>query len=157
MWFESSRFGNWNESFSDDSQAKPTSLKKQQITQSLEVPVASATPITHATDPRWILAQRTTQVMQGTVLSPEKRGRLIKLGKLLGLSPFDANVIIAIVQNKAREGQTQTLDFDSCELLSLIHPPEKRTPTKLNWFTVGVCVALLFLIETVFLLSWTQG
>ena len=61
-------------------------------------------PIRDAADPRWVLAVRTAESLVGTVLRPEKRERLVHLGKILGMSPFDANLVIAIVQDQARRG-----------------------------------------------------
>ena len=60
-----------------------------------------------ATDARWVLAVRATQSLEGGragVLSPEKRRRLIAFATGMGLRPFDANLIIAIVQDAARTG-----------------------------------------------------
>ncbi len=61
-------------------------------------------PITGPKDPRWILALRTSDLLQGDILAPQDRDRLLKLGKVLGLTPFDANMIIAIIQDQARRG-----------------------------------------------------
>ena len=62
------------------------------------------TPITGATDPRWVLAVRTAESLQGDILPPEKRERLIALAKMMGLTPFDGCLIIAMVQDQARRG-----------------------------------------------------
>jgi len=56
------------------------------------------------TDPRWVLAVRTADQLEGAILRPEKRERLIRLARTMGLTPFDANLIIAIVQDQARRG-----------------------------------------------------
>jgi len=61
-------------------------------------------PVLTATDPRWVLAVRTSEKLQGTILPPEARQRLMKLGHVLGLSPFDTSLVIAIVQDQARRG-----------------------------------------------------
>ena len=61
-------------------------------------------PIEGMHDPRWVLAVRTAEALEGSVLAPQKRERLVRLGKVLGLSPFDANLVIAIVQDQARRG-----------------------------------------------------
>ncbi len=61
-------------------------------------------PIEGIHDPRWVLAVRVSESLEGTLLSPQKRERLVRLGKMLGLSPFDANLVIAIVQDQARRG-----------------------------------------------------
>ena len=61
-------------------------------------------PITGPSDPRWVLAVRTAEDMEGSVLSPERRDRLVRIGRMMGLTAFDANIIIAIVQDQARRG-----------------------------------------------------
>jgi hypothetical protein len=66
-----------------------------------------AAPIMDAADPRWVLAVRTSQCLQGAILAPEQRDRLLILARLLGLTPFDANLIIAIVQDQARRGHAK--------------------------------------------------
>lgn len=65
-----------------------------------DVPAPSLT----ATDPRWVLAVKTADVMQGPILPLEQRDRLIRLGKSMGLTAFDANLVLAIVQDQARRG-----------------------------------------------------
>lgn len=80
----------------DDSAATPVAA-----------PQVDTSPIMDAADPRWVLAVRTSQCLQGTILAPEQRDRLLILARLLGLTPFDANLIIAIVQDQARRGHAQ--------------------------------------------------
>jgi len=65
--------------------------------------------ITSAADPRWVLAIRAAESLQGAILGPERRDRLVKLGKLMGLTAFDANLVIAIVQDQARRGHAPAL------------------------------------------------
>jgi len=65
---------------------------------------AAARALLGATDPRWVLALRVAEQMQGTLLAPDARERLIRLGKTMGLTPFDANLVIAIIQDQARRG-----------------------------------------------------
>ena len=67
-------------------------------------PVQNPTPIHGATDPRWVLAVRTAEVMEGDVLPPDSADALMKTGKVMGLSPFDCSLILAIVQDRARRG-----------------------------------------------------
>lgn len=60
-----------------------------------------------ALDPRWILAvaaSREVQSGRAAVLTPESRRRLVSTGSRLGLRAFDANLVIAIVQDAARTG-----------------------------------------------------
>lgn len=61
-------------------------------------------PINSADDPRWVLAVRAAEQLEGSMLQPDRRQRLLRLGKLLGLSPFDCNLVIAIIQDQARRG-----------------------------------------------------
>jgi len=73
-----------------------------------------AAPITHATDPRWVLAVATAQLMEGDVLPPTKRQSLMQQGKSMGLSPFDCSLILAIIQDRARRG----IPLDECASVS---------------------------------------
>lgn len=67
-------------------------------------PIANPTPIQGATDPRWVLAIRTAELLEGDVLPPTKRDALMHTGKVMGLTPFDCSLILAIVQDRARRG-----------------------------------------------------
>lgn len=55
-------------------------------------------------DPRLVLAARTQAELQGAALPADRRRRLLGLAHRLGLRPFDANLVIAIVQDQARCG-----------------------------------------------------
>jgi len=54
------------------------------------------------TDPRWVLATRTRGELQGAALTADRRKRLLGLAHQLHMRPFDANLVIAIVQDEAR-------------------------------------------------------
>ncbi|MCC6679562.1 MAG: hypothetical protein IT445_01555 [Phycisphaeraceae bacterium] len=83
-------------------------------------------PIMQATDPRWVLAVRTSESMQGAILPPEARQRLMRLGHVMGLSPFDCSLVIAIVQDQARRGYAPAdCPAAGVNQLSLIPPPPK--------------------------------
>lgn len=73
-----------------------------------EAPAAPRPIVTHPllepSDPRWVLAVRTAAALDGAILRPEKRRRLLHVGRMLGLSPFDANLVMAIMQDQARRG-----------------------------------------------------
>ncbi len=56
------------------------------------------------TDPRWVLAVRTASQMEGGVLTPERRERVMRTAERLGIRPFDASVVIAMVQDRLRRG-----------------------------------------------------
>ena len=65
--------------------------------------------IGEALDPRWVLAVRVSERLEGAVLPAERREALVRLGKVLGLTAFDASLIIAIVQDQARRGHAPSM------------------------------------------------
>lgn len=61
-----------------------------------------------AGDPRWVFAARVASQLEGGragVLRPERRERLMRTAKMLGLRAFDASLVIALVQDSARRGE----------------------------------------------------
>lgn len=90
-------------------------------------PESATEAVTEAADPRWVLATRTAEQLQGTVLAPEQRERLLSLGRMLGLSPFDSNLVIAIVQDQARRGVTPAACAEAgAEQLAMVPRPRRR-------------------------------
>jgi hypothetical protein len=61
-------------------------------------------PIQDTSDPRWILAQRTSTALQGHVLSPTSQAQLLALAQRLGMSSFAARLVMTIVQEQTRRG-----------------------------------------------------
>jgi len=117
---------------------------------------SEAAPITRHDDPRWALAVKVADAMEGSLLPPEKRKRLIRLGQALGLTSFDANLIIASVQDQARRGVSSARLAASAEpaLRLIASPAERRRKTveKTNaafisnrWRTVWILVGVLAL------------
>lgn len=95
----------------------------------MKPPVANPTPISGATDPRWVLAVRTAEMLEGDVLPPNKRESLMHSGKVMGLSPFDCSLILAIVQDRARRGLSPAqCPAASTSQLALIPLPQRRSP-----------------------------
>lgn len=65
-------------------------------------------PTTPTPDPRWAFAARVATHLEGghaAILRPERRERLLRLAAHLRLRPFDAALIIAMVQDTARRGE----------------------------------------------------
>ncbi|MEM1109237.1 MAG: hypothetical protein AAGH99_11175 [Planctomycetota bacterium] len=89
------------------------------------------TAIAGTNDPRWVLAVRVAEQLQGSVLPPDKRDRLVKIGKMFGLTAFDANLIIAIVQDQARRGYAPAYCPTAGEPQLRMVPP----PQKIKWVT----------------------
>ncbi len=81
-----------------------------------------------ASDPRWVLAVRTASYLdagRAGLLAPDKRDRLITTAKHLGIRPFDAHLVIAIVQDAARMG-LPPLSPDTAERLALLDLPQSK-------------------------------
>lgn len=64
---------------------------------------AAINPELQPYDPRWILATQTIQSLQGPALNPAKRSQILRNATRMGIRPFDANLVIAIVQDQARQ------------------------------------------------------
>jgi hypothetical protein len=59
-------------------------------------------------DARWMLAIKVSQRLDGgnlALLTPERRREIVSLATRIGLRQFDANLVIAIVQDGARSGE----------------------------------------------------
>ncbi|MCC6322342.1 MAG: hypothetical protein IT438_13005 [Phycisphaerales bacterium] len=85
-------------------------------------------------DPRWLLARRAFEQLQGgtaAILPPESRTRLNTVGRRLGLRAFDISLVIAIVQDHARTASTSTNTNDAWATLQsrLRMVPTTATPT----------------------------
>lgn len=85
-----------------------------------------------ALDARWVLACRVSVQLEGgraAILSSERRERLLVEAQRLGLRRFDANLIIAIVQDSARCGEPP-LGITTADRLPLVRearPAEDHT------------------------------
>ena len=106
-----------------------------------------STPLQGSSDPRWVLAVRTAELLQGNILSPERRERIVRMAKLFDLTPFDANMIIAIVQDQARRGIAPHLCPAAGEpQLRMITPPKRTTILQAIGSRYGAKVILLLSI-----------
>ena len=91
--------------------------------------LAASNPQLDPTDPRWVLAMRAYSQLQGSTLTPERRQRVLDNAKVIGLRPFDANLIIAVVQDHARRGESPA---EAQSTLSMIAAPV-RNAERLFW------------------------
>ncbi|MEM9253022.1 MAG: hypothetical protein AAGB29_11790 [Planctomycetota bacterium] len=79
-------------------------------------------------DPRWVVALRAAHALDHATIVPEQRGKLVRLGRSLGLSPFDVNLIVAIVQDQARRGTLPEYCASAgAEQLAMIPLPKRVT------------------------------
>ena len=124
----------------------------------VEPPAAHAPrrPPLAPTDPRWVLAVRVAYTMQGgraAILRPADRRHLHRLASYMGITPFDANLVIAIVQDAARSGDPSSarvrLGPEVADRLALLHhsgriaAPERTTsPLALLLASSGVAAVL---------------
>lgn len=111
-------------------------------------------------DARWAFAVRVTHTMEGGrsgILAPERRHRLVSQARAAGLREFDANLIIAIVQDSVRSGQAP-LGPDTESRLTLVRPPSgsagsARAPLVRVLVATVVAAAALLAI----LIRWVLG
>jgi hypothetical protein len=107
-------------------------------------------------DARWILARHAAGQLQGdraAILPPARRRDLVDLGTRLGLRPFDCNLVLAIVQDAAREGHG-LVGVESQSRLSMIRPAIKPWP----WTGVMIAAACsLALWMMAIAINWLRG
>ena len=73
--------------------------------------------------PHWTLANETAQALEGDILRPELRRVLVERAEDMGVRSFDANLVFALVQDRARRGEP----LDSmAQPLSLLAKPRPR-------------------------------
>lgn len=98
-----------------------------------------------ALDARWVFACRVATSLEGgraAILRPEARDRLLTQASRLGLRQFDANLVIAIVQDSARCGE-EPLGLATAERLPLIRKPHTPSPVSLPvWARLGISMAV---------------
>ena len=113
------------------------------------------TAIAGTSDPRWVLAVRVAEQLEGAVLPPAKRDRLIRMGKMFGLTAFDANLIIAIVQDQARRGYAPAHCPTAGEpQLRMVPPPQtQRWMTGPRTLLIAGIIAGFIVLELI-VLSW---
>jgi len=108
-----------------------------------------ATPALLSDDARWVFAVRVKREIQGgkaAIIAPESRKRLLKLANRLGLRNFDANLVIAIVQDDSRLYGTEIpIPSEAAKgPLALIRPANieaARTSSNI-WMSIGASVGL---------------
>lgn len=97
-----------------------------------------------ALDARWVFAVQVARTLDGgkaAALPPERRRDLIAGAARMGLRTFDANLVIAIVQDAARRGESP-LSRETEFCLKLVRAPSDEGPEGWNWMLI-VGMALL--------------
>lgn len=113
-----------------------------------------------AGDARSIFALRVNELLDGgraAILTPENRRKLIDLGSRMGLRAFDANLVIAIVQDSARRGEPIDTD-ETAKRLRLIPAPPVRMMER-PWDYAGPVVAAIAIAlgMVLALIAWITG
>ena len=112
---------------------------------------AAHNPQLQPNDPRWVLAVQTASQLEGDRLSPEARQRIERTARLLGVRAFDANVIMAIVQDHARRRQPLAASTD---LLSMVPSMAPAHDTSLTRWALALGLAGLVAFA---LIRWVIG
>jgi hypothetical protein len=114
-------------------------------------------------DARWRLATETQQALQGAVLAYEDRRSLLALAHRMGIRAFDANLILAIVQDRARRGES--LQSAAPTIAVLPRPtaaassamPSSVTPSSVTLPSVTLlwvaAIAIAMLVDSI-LIAW---
>ena len=115
---------------------------RRQITR--ENRAAAHSPELQAHDPRWVLAARASQLIEGDAIPLEARGRLHRTAGALGVRPFEASLVLAIVQEQARRGEPLA---NAASLLEMVPAPRRvQSPDWVRWTAAITGAALLALL-----------
>lgn len=112
-----------------------------------------------ADDVRLIFAQRVADTLEGgraAILTPDNRKRALRMARLLGMRPFDASLIVAVVQDSARTGAPMGLLARDARL-ALVAPADPSRPlARRRLFLSARLVGVMVVAGTVFgaLVSW---
>lgn len=109
-----------------------------------------------ALDARWVLASRASRLVEGgraAILSPESRARLRGLATDLGLRPFDAGLVIAIVQDAARAGE-DPLGHQAESRLRLVRPAAGPAQTPMRAARLLVLSAAIGALAFFLVIRW---
>ena len=106
------------------------------------------------TTPHWQLANETAEALEGEILRPDRRRALVTRAQHLGVRPFDANLVFALVQDRARRGES--VGDAAAPLALLAEKPARRpfdsVPLVMLAAATGIAVG-----AAVFLVRWLVG
>lgn len=104
-----------------------------------------------ALDARWVFAVQVAREIEMSgapragVLAPERRRNLVKLATRLGLRQFDANLVIAIVQDGCRS-EGDGLSREVSDRLTLVRSATARNGLSVRelaaWLVASACLAV---------------
>ncbi len=121
-------------------------------------PRTSPTSDLQATDARWVFAVRVSKALEPgpePALPPDRRRRLMSIAKALGLRPFDANLIIAIVQDAARSGEPLSSSVE--ERLGLVRAVHSAGISRSSLLLVAFVSAVVSAALVAWSAAWILG
>jgi hypothetical protein len=104
-------------------------------------------------DPRWQLAMRTQSLLQGSVLSAERREAVMKTARTLGVRPFEAGLIMAIVQDSSRQHRVLAEAGPILGLLPMRAPATRPVGTWVSWVAALAGAVILHALLVALLLA----
>ena len=105
------------------------------------------------TDARWQLANETQRALQGAVLAFEDRRRLLAMANRLGIRAFDANLILALVQDRARRGEPLEA---AAATIEMIPKPSARSAARRapDWMPIWIVALMAAMAVDALLIAW---
>ena len=100
-------------------------------------------------DPRWRFAREVESALEGSVLPFEERRRLLSLAQRFGIRAFDANLIVALVQDRARRGEPVETAAATIAMVPVATGANQRLG---QVFAAAIVVAMLFDLALIALL-----
>jgi hypothetical protein len=98
-------------------------------------------------DPVLKLAVQTRSELQGAVLTPERREKLLKLANRIGVRPFDASLVIAIEQDRARHESVPVSEHEVASVETSIAEASLHGPVLLRWaLAAGASLVLAIML-----------
>lgn len=107
-------------------------------------------------DARWRLAEETQSALQGAILAYEDRRRLLALANRLGIRAFDANLILALVQDRARRGEPIEAAAATIEMIPRVDDrrPQRAPALVRDWTPIWAAAILLAMVADAALIAW---
>lgn len=133
-------------------EARPTPRVRRAVEEANRVAAGLA-----ADDARWVLATAVAGEVQGgraALVTPASRDRILATARRLGLRAFDANLVIAIVQDGARRGEVLGEDVEG--RLTMIRPAAARAERSPMWL-MAASIALAVVIAAGMIAAMTVG
>ncbi len=141
-----------------DSRARAVrALEETRRRVALENRLAADAPGLSPDSPHLRLAGRVAAALEGTTLPPERRTALVEHARELGIREFDTHLVIAVIQDRVRRGQSLDDIVGPLEVLGLA-TNGRRASTFANLRIVLVGAAVGLAIGTVMLfIRWLTG